>query len=100
MFPYSMIVAANMLLNNKGERQANAPKIKTLNEYTELTPQQFYDLLTVRAKGVGICEMADMISNWQGFDNLTSNQKVKFVTETINPGYYSLVNRVKRLFKK
>jgi hypothetical protein len=99
MFPYGMIVAANML-NKKGERQTNVPRITTLNEYTELTPQQFYDLLTIRAQGAGICEMANMISNWQGFDSLSAKQKVKFVTETIDPEYYSLVSRVKRFFKK
>jgi hypothetical protein len=99
MFPYGMIVAANML-NKKGERQTNVPRIDTLNEYTELTSQQFYDLLTVRAKSAGICEMANMISNWQGFDSLSAKQKVEFVTETIDPEYYSLVSRVKRFFKK
>jgi hypothetical protein len=44
--------------------------------------------------------MADMILNWQNFDNLTHKQKVRFVTEVINPEYYSLKNKLKRLFKE
>lgn len=99
MFPYGMIVAANML-NKKGERQANAPKIETLNEYTDLTPEQFYELLNIRAQNIGICEMADLISNWQGFDFLTDKEKIRFVIEITNPDYYSVVNRFKRFFKK
>ena len=99
MFPYGMIVAANML-NSKGERQANAPKIETLSEYTDLTPEQFYELLTTRAQNIGICEMVDLISNWQGFDLLRHKEKVRFVTEITNPEYYSIVNRIKRFIKK
>ena len=64
MFPYSAIIAANLLNKKGGQRQANQPKIDTLNEYTLLAPEQVYDILTMRARGAGICEMADMISNW------------------------------------
>ena len=101
MFPYSAIAAANLLNNkNKSKRQPNAPKIYTLGMFTETIPEDFYAILCEKAKTVGICEMADMISNWQGFDNLTPKQKIRFVRETETPEYYSFANRVKRFLTK
>ena len=99
MFPYSAIAAAH-LLNNKSERQPNPPKISTLGLFTNTSPEDFYALLVTKAKTVGIFEMADMISKWQDFDNLTPNQKTRFVTETETPEYYSFANRVKRFLSK
>jgi len=100
MFPYSAIAAANLLNNQKGERQPNPPKISTLSEFTQASPEDFYALLVKKGKTVGIFEMADMITKWQGFDNLTPNQKIRFVTETETPEYYSFANRVKRFLTK
>ena len=81
MFPYSAIIAANLLNKKGGQRQANQPKIDTLNEYTLLAPEQVYDILTMRARGAGICEMADMISNWMDFDSLSDVKKRSFLHE-------------------
>ena len=81
MFPYSAIIAANLLNKKGGQRQVNQPKIDTLNEYTLLAPEQFYNILTARAREVGICEMADMISNWQNFDSLSDVKKRLFLNE-------------------
>jgi hypothetical protein len=100
MFPYSAIAAANLLNNKKGERQPNPPKISTLGEFTQTSPEDFYALLVKKGKTVGIFEMADMITKWQDFDNLTPNQKTRFVTETETPDYYSFANRVKRFLSK
>lgn len=80
MFPYSAIVAANML-HKQGQRQANPPKITTLGEYTTATDLQVYEQLVEAAKTVGICEMADMISNWQNFDSLSDVKKRLFLYE-------------------
>lgn len=80
MFPYSAIVAANML-NKQGQRQANPPKITTLGEYTIATDLEVYEQLVESAKTVGICEMADMISNWQNFDSLSDVKKRLFLYE-------------------
>ena len=99
MFPYSAIAAAH-LLNNKSERQPNPPKISTLGEFTQTSPEDFYTLLVKKAQTVGICEMADMITKWQNFDSLTPNQKTRFVTETETPDYYSFANRVKRFLSQ
>ena len=99
MFPYSAIAAAN-LLNNKKTREPNPPKISTLGAFTNTSPEDFYALLVKKAQTVGIFEMADMISKWQDFDNLTPNQKTRFVTETETPEYYSFANRVKRFLSK
>lgn len=99
MFPYSAIAAANLLNNKKGERQHNPPKITTLNKYTQTSPEDFYNLLLKRSQTVGIFEMAEMITNWQDFDNLTEKQKIRFIRETETPEYYSFTNRLKRFLK-
>lgn len=97
MFPYSAI-AASQLLRNQKPYVAKEPKISTLMDYTKTSPEDFYKLLTIRAKSAGICEMADMISNWMDFDNLSDKKKRIFVIETETPEYYSIQNRFKRFF--
>jgi hypothetical protein len=97
MFPYSAI-AASQLLRNQKPYVAKEPKISTLVDYTKTSPEDFYKLLTIRAKSAGICEMADMISNWMDFDNLSDKKKRRFVIETETPEYYSIQNRFKRFF--
>ena len=97
MFPYSAI-AASQLLRNQKPYVAKEPKISTLVDYTKTSPEDFYKLLTIRAKSAGICEMADMISNWMDFDNLSDKKKRIFVIETETPEYYSIQNRFKRFF--
>jgi hypothetical protein len=99
MFPYA-IITASMLLNKSNPRPPKPPLIETLPNYIQMPTVQFYDLLVERSKTVGILEMRDMITNWQSFDKLLEKQKVRFVTETIDPTYYSIWNRLKRLFKK
>ena len=81
MFPYGAIIAANLLNKEKGQREANQPKIDTLSEYTESSPLEVYEQLTNTAKIVGILEMADMISNWQNFDSLSDVKKRLFLNE-------------------
>lgn len=97
MFPYSAI-AASQLLRNQKPYVAKEPKISTLVDYTKTSPEDFYKLLTIRAKSAGICEMADIISNWMDFDNLSDKKKRRFVIETETPEYYSIQNRFKRFF--
>ena len=97
MFPYSAI-AASQLLRNQKPYVAKEPKISTLVDYTKTSPEDFYKLLTIGAKSAGICEMADMISNWMDFDNLSDKKKRIFVIETETPEYYSIQNRFKRFF--
>jgi hypothetical protein len=99
MFPYAMI-NASLLLNGKKKHTPQPPSIETLPNYIQMPTVQFYDLLVERSKTVGLLEMCDMITNWQSFDKLSEKQKVRFVTEIINPEYYSIFNRIKRLFKK
>jgi hypothetical protein len=102
MFPYGMIIAANML-NKQGQRQSNPPKINTLNDYTEFTPEQVYDLLVTKAKTVGICEMADMITNWQNFDSLSDVKKRLFLADYAPEGMIgtkpTIIERLKDYFK-
>lgn len=97
MFPYA-IISASRLLGNKKTYIPKPPKIETLQNYIKISNEDFYELLFQKSKKVGICEMCDMISNWQGFDNLTQNQKIRFVRETIEPEYYSMKNYIKRTF--
>ena len=92
------MIAAAQLLNKKGKRQPVPPKIATLRDHTDLSPEEFYKLLEEKAKVVGLLESLDMISNWQGFDDLSDKKKHRFVTETIEPGYYSIANRIRRFF--
>lgn len=99
MFPYGMIAAAN-LLNRKTTREATPPKIETLKHFTDLSNEDFYNLLVKRSEKAGILEMLDMISNWQNFDTLNVKQKHRFVTETVDPSYYSLHNRIKRFLNR
>ena len=95
MFPYAAIIAANS--KNKGYKP-KAPKVETLKDYTETSTEDFYKKLVDKSEYVGILVMADMISNWMNFDNLTEKQKIRFVRETETPEYYSLENRFKRFF--
>ena len=95
MFPYAAIIAAN---SKKNQRKSKAPKVETLKDYTETSKEDFYKKLVDKSEYVGIFVMADMISKWQGFDNLTEKQKIRFVRETETPEYYSLENRFKRFF--
>jgi len=101
MFPYSAIVAANML-NKQGQRQANPPKITTLGEYTTATDLEVYEQLVESAKTVGICEMADIISNWQNFDSLSDVKKRLFLYEYAPIGFIkkkpTLFELIKDLF--
>ena len=97
MFPYSAI-AASQLLRNQKPYVAKEPKISTLVDFTKTSPEDFYKLLTIRAKSAGICEMADIVSNWMDFDNLSDKKKRRFVIETETPEYYSVQNRCKRFF--
>lgn len=99
MFPYSMIVASNLLRQNKS-RVPVPPKIKTFSQYTDVPEKEFYDLLVLRGKQVGVLEMANIISKWQGFDNLSEKQKIRFVKETLDPEYYSFKNYIKRALSK
>jgi hypothetical protein len=100
-FPYSAIVAANML-NKQGIRQANPPKITTLGEYTASTDLEVYEQLVESAKTVGICEMADIISNWQDFDLLSDVKKRSFLHEYAPIGFIkkkpTLFELIKDLF--
>jgi hypothetical protein len=100
MFPFAMINASLMLKNNKNKRKINAPMTSTLTNYIKITNEEFYRLLIEKSKKVGVFEMVDMINNWMHFDDLTEKKKIRFVTETINPEYYSIKNRLKRLLKK
>jgi hypothetical protein len=101
MFPYSAIVAANML-NKKGVVKTNPPKITTLGEYTTATDLEVYEQLVNAAKNVGICEMADMISNWQNFDSLSDVKKRLFLYEYASTfrSKPTFIERVKDYFKK
>lgn len=99
MFPYAMI-NASLLLNGKKKHTPQPPLIETLQNYIQMPTAKFHDLLIERSENVGLLEMCDMITNWQNFDNLSGKQKVKFVREIIEPKYYSISNRIKRLFKK
>jgi|LakMenEpi05May12_1017382.scaffolds.fasta_scaffold40273_1 hypothetical protein len=100
-FPYSAIVAANML-NKQGIRQANPAKIATLGEYTASTDLEVYEQLVEAAKTVGICEMADIISNWQNFDSLSDVKKRSFLHEYAPIGFIknkpTLFELIKDLF--
>lgn len=78
MFPYGAIIAANML-NNGEKRAPKQPNIITLGEYTTLSKEEVYNNLTDAAKNVGICEMANMISNWMDFDALSDVKKRSFL---------------------
>lgn len=98
MFPYS-IISASRLLGDKKEYIPQPPKIETLQNYIQIPTEQFYNLLVEKSKTVGLFEMSDMISNWRNFDNLSETQKIRFVNETIDPNYYSIINRIKRLIK-
>ena len=100
MFPYSMINASLMLINSKNKRKPNPPLISTLPQYTKMPTEDFYSLLIKKSEVVGIFEMADMITKWYDFDNLSYKQKIRFVNETIQPDYYSIRNIFKRLLKK
>lgn len=93
------MIAAAQLLKKKGKRQPVPPKIATLGEHTELSPKEFHKLLEEKTKVVGFLESLDMITNWQGFDDLPDEKKHRFVMETIHPGYYSVANRIKRFLK-
>ena len=79
-FPYSAIIAAN-LLNNGEKRAPKQPNITTLGEYTTASKEEVYNKLVEAAKNVGICEMADMISNWMDFDSLSDVKKRSFLHE-------------------
>lgn len=98
MFPYA-IISASRLLGNKKEYRPKSPLIQTLPNYIQMPTVQFYYLLVKKSERVGLLEMSDMIVNWQKFDSLSENQKIRFVRETIEPEYYSIRNRIKRLFK-
>lgn len=98
MFPYA-IISASRLLGNKKEYTPEPPLIETLQNYIQMPTAQFHALLVEKSETVGLLEMCEMISNWQGFDRLSEKQKVKFVRETIEPDYYSFYNTLKRLFK-
>jgi hypothetical protein len=100
-FPYSAIVASNML-NKQGIRQSNPPKITTLGEYTTSTDLEVYEQLVEAAKTVGICEMSDIISNWQDFDSLSDVKKRSFLHEYAPIGFIknkpALFELIKDLF--
>jgi hypothetical protein len=99
MFPYGAIIASQML-NRKNKREAQPPQIETLSSFTKLSAEEFYDLLVERSKTAGIIEMCDLITNWQGFDKLTVQQRARFVKEIEEPEYYSIRNRLKRFFNR
>jgi hypothetical protein len=99
MFPYGMIIASR-LLGAKKQNTPEPPLIETLQDYIQMPTAQFHDLLVEKSERVGLLEMCDIAEDWYGFDNLSEKQKVRFVTETIDPNYYSIINRIKRLFKK
>jgi len=98
MFPYSAIIASQ-LLHKQTPYVPKPPKISTLGDYTKTSPEDFYNLLVNRGKISGVMEMCDIISNWQGFDNLSDKKKRRFVIETETPEYFSIKNCLKRLFK-
>jgi hypothetical protein len=98
MFPY-VIISASRLLGNKKTHILEPSLIETLPNYIQMPTVQFYDLLVEKSKTVGLLEMCEMINNWQTFDNLSEKQKQRFVKETIEPNYYSIYNRIKRLIK-
>jgi len=98
MFPYGIIIASRLL----GAKKQNAPEpplIETLQDYIQMPTAQFHDLLLEKSERVGLLEMCDTIANWQEFDRLSEKQKIRFVIETIEPEYYSVWNRLKRIFK-
>ena len=99
MFPYGIIIASR-LLGAKKQEAPQPPLIETLQNYIQMPTAQFHDLLIEKSERVGLLEMCDMIANWKGFDRLSEKQKIRFVIETIEPDYYSIVNRIKRIFKK
>jgi len=78
MFPYGAIIAAN-LLNKDTQRTPKQPNVASLEEYTTLTNEEVYNKLVDAAKNVGICEMANMISNWMDFDSLSDVKKRSFL---------------------
>ena len=78
MFPYGAIIAAN-LLNKDTQRTPKQPNVTSLEEYTTLTNEEVYNKLVDAAKNVGICEMANMISNWMDFDSLSDVKKRSFL---------------------
>lgn len=80
MFPYGAIIAAN-LLNKDTQRTQNQPKITTLSEYTTASEEEVYEQLVNAAKGVGILEMANIISKWNDFDTLSDVKKRSFLHE-------------------
>ena len=86
-FPYGAIVAANMLRNKGEKRTYPQPKITTLSEYTTASELAVYEQLVNAAKNVGICEMADMISNWMDFDSLSDVKKRSFLHEYAPIGF-------------
>ena len=78
MFPYGAIIASQ-LLHKQTPYVPKPPKISTLGDYTETSPEDIYKLLTNRGTIAGIMEMCDIISNWQGFDNLSDVKKRSFL---------------------
>jgi hypothetical protein len=90
------------MLNKQAQRQANPPKITTLYEYTTATDLEVYEQLVESAKTVGICEMADIISNWQDFDSLSDVKKRSFLHEYAPTGFIrnkpTLFELIKDLF--
>lgn len=99
MFPYGMIIASQ-LLNKNSKRKPNPPLIDTLPNYIQMPTIDFYNLLVQKSERVGVLEMCNLIKNYQKFDSLSEKQKIRFVKETIEPEYYSILNRIKRLIKK
>jgi hypothetical protein len=100
MFPYATINASLMLRNSENKREPNPSLVSTLSQYTQMPTEDFYNLIVKKSEVVGFFEMVDMITKWQDFDNLSYKQKIRFVNETIQPDYYSIKNRFKRLLKK
>ena len=89
------------LLNNKiGNKKEIKPKINTLSEYSNLSPEEFVKLLGKRLKPLGVTEMISYINNWYDFDTLSHKQKVNFVSRIETPEYYTLKARVARIFNK
>jgi hypothetical protein len=97
MFPYA-IISASRLLGAKNKNTPEPPLIETLQNYIQMPTAQFHALLVEKSETVGLLEMCEMISNWKGFDRLSEKQKLRFVKETIDPTYYSIWNRLKRMF--